>query len=67
MRDGRCFIGVRDTGVGLKESSGGLGTGLATLRERLQLAFGGDAQLRLASVEPHGVLAEVEFPAQVGA
>ena len=36
----------RDTGVGLRATGDGLGTGLSTLRERLQLAFGGDAQLR---------------------
>ena len=39
-----------------------LGTGLSNLRERLQLAFGGDAQLRLESIEPHGVRASLEFP-----
>ncbi|MGH8028872.1 MAG: sensor histidine kinase, partial [Arenimonas sp.] len=64
VRDGRCIAQVFDTGVGLQSTSGGLGTGLATLRERLQLVFAGDAALRLVSVEPHGVCAEVEFPAQ---
>ena len=38
--------------------------GLATLRERLQLAFGGDAKLNLAALAPHGVRAELDFPAQ---
>jgi hypothetical protein len=60
----RCLVRVSDTGVGLLQSGDGLGTGLSTLRERLQLAFGGDAQLRLTEVEPHGVSAELEFPAQ---
>jgi Histidine kinase/Histidine kinase-, DNA gyrase B-, and HSP90-like ATPase len=65
LRDGRCHARVTDTGVGLQvEKSGGLGTGLSTLRERMQLAFGGDAQLRLTEVQPHGVCAEVEFPAR---
>ncbi|HKQ14381.1 MAG TPA: histidine kinase [Steroidobacteraceae bacterium] len=65
LRDGRCHVRVTDTGVGLQvEKSGGLGTGLSTLRERMQLAFGGDAQLRLTEVQPHGVCAEVEFPAR---
>jgi sensor histidine kinase YesM len=41
-----------------------LGTGLATLRERLQLVFGGDAQLRIASLMPQGVSAQIDFPAQ---
>ena len=63
-RNGRCLIRVRDTGVGLHAASQGLGTGLSTLRERLQLNFGGDAQLRLMEVEPHGVCAEIDFPAR---
>jgi hypothetical protein len=64
VRDGRCRAQVIDTGVGLKRAGDGLGTGLSTLRERLQLTFGGDAQLRLITSEPHGVRAEVDFPAQ---
>jgi LytS/YehU family sensor histidine kinase len=64
LRDERCLARVTDTGVGLKETSKGLGTGLSTLRERLQLAFGGEAHLRLTDVQPHGVSAELEFPAR---
>jgi LytS/YehU family sensor histidine kinase len=64
VNDGRCRLRVRDDGVGLGQSGGGLGTGLATLRERLQLAFGEQTSLRVSSLQPHGVLAEVEFPAQ---
>ncbi len=63
-RDDRCLIRVRDTGVGLQADSQGLGTGLSTLRERLQLSFGGDAQLRMFEVEPHGVTVEIDFPAR---
>jgi hypothetical protein len=55
---------VRDTGVVLVPSRRGLGTGLATLRERLQLVFDGDARLELAAIEPHGVCAELDVPAQ---
>ena len=66
LRDGRCRVRVTDTGVGLQPTGDGLGTGLSTLRERLQLAFGGDAQLRLTEVEPHGVCAELDFPAAAG-
>ena len=61
---GRCEIEVRDSGVGLQTSSNGLGTGLATLRERLQLVFGGDANLHVVAVEPHGVCARLDFPAK---
>jgi len=60
----RCVLRVTDTGLGLKSSSGGLGTGLSTLRERLQLKFGGDARLELRAVEPHGVCAEIDMPAR---
>lgn len=62
-----CLASVVDTGVGLKASGSGLGTGLASLRERLQLAFGADARLLLSEVAPHGVRAEVSFPARRGA
>jgi signal transduction histidine kinase len=64
LRDGRCFVRVRDTGVGLQPTSRGLGTGLSTLRERLQLTFGNDAHLHLSEVQPHGVCAELDFPAR---
>ena len=60
----RCIASVTDTGVGLKVAGSGVGTGLASLRERLQLAFGAQAQLRLSEVVPHGVRAEVSFPAR---
>lgn len=63
-RNARCLVRVSDTGVGLQSTSRGLGTGLSTLRERLQLTFGGDAQLRLLQIEPHGVRVELDFPAR---
>ncbi|QBE62355.1 ATP-binding protein [Pseudoduganella lutea] len=61
-RGTRCLARVTDTGVGFHPSSAP-GTGLATLRERLALTFAGDAELRLMPRRPHGVCAEVEFPA----
>jgi LytS/YehU family sensor histidine kinase len=64
LHSDRCFVRVNDTGVGLQSIGHGLGTGLAALRERLQLAFGGDAQLHLSEVAPHGVRAELSFPAR---
>ena len=64
LRDGRCLAQVVDTGIGLRLAGASLGTGLATLRERLQLIFGDDAQLRLNPLAPHGVCAELEFPAR---
>jgi hypothetical protein len=63
-RDGRCLIRVTDTGIGLKSQNRGLGTGLSRLRERLQLTFGGEVQLKLTEIAPHGVCAELGFPAR---
>jgi two-component sensor histidine kinase len=60
----RCRIRVIDSGVGLRASGHGLGTGLTTLRERLQLSFGGDARLAIAEQLPHGVAAEIDLPAR---
>jgi signal transduction histidine kinase len=62
--DGRCLVRVTDTGRGFATAGSGLGTGLSTLRERLKLAFDGDARVRLTEVEPHGVRAELDFPAR---
>lgn len=66
VHGGRCQIRVIDTGVGLANSReyehAGLGSGLSNLEQRLKLAFGGDAHLELAPVEPHGVRAEIDFP-----
>ena len=64
VQEGRCHAEVIDTGVGLPNAGGGPGTGLSTLRERLQLVFGSDARLRLSALAPHGARAEVDFPAQ---
>jgi LytS/YehU family sensor histidine kinase len=62
----RCIIRVADSGVGLRPTDRGLGTGLSTLRERLQLMFGGAAQLRVSAAASGGVCAEVEVPAGEG-
>ena len=60
----RCVVRVTDTGAGLHQSDGSLGTGLTTLRERLRLIFGDAAHLRMTSCAPRGVAVEVEMPAQ---
>jgi LytS/YehU family sensor histidine kinase len=62
----RCHVRVSDNGVGLVRAVDGLGTGLSTLRERLQLAFGGDTEVQLSAREPRGVVVELDFPAQRG-
>jgi LytS/YehU family sensor histidine kinase len=60
----RCVMRVTDTGVGLQAGGGSLGTGLASLRERLQLTFGGEARLDIENILPQGVRAVVSFPAR---
>ncbi len=60
----RCVVRITDTGVGLRPSANGLGTGLTALRERLRLIFGDAAQLRLTAGTPRGVAVEVDMPAQ---
>jgi signal transduction histidine kinase len=59
-----CRVQVKDDGVGLSHPSQSLGTGLAALRERLQLAFDASVHVALLAAEPRGVVAEVSFPAQ---
>jgi two-component sensor histidine kinase len=66
MREGQCVMRVKDTGVGLKQTNRGLGTGLSTLRERLKLAMGPEARLTLTEIAPHGVCAEIVFTPREG-
>jgi len=66
VSEGRVRAEVADTGVGMKASAASLGTGIASLRERLQLAFAGDADVKLAPIEPHGTAAALDFPARTG-
>jgi len=60
----RCVIRVTDTGAGLQPSGNGLGTGLTSLRERLQMIYGDAATLRLIPAARRGVVVEVDMPAQ---
>ena len=59
----RCIVRVTDTGAGLHQAANGLGTGLTTLRERLQLIFGDAAHVRLTAGASRGVAVEVDMPA----
>jgi LytS/YehU family sensor histidine kinase len=63
-RGDRCIVRVTDTGAGLHRSAGSPGTGLTTLRERLQLVFGEAAQLRLTAGAPCGAVVEIDMPAR---
>lgn len=66
-----CKVSVRNTGAGLIGCSQtaplartpGLSSGLSSLRERLQLAFGSAASLQLGE-DARGVVAELMLPAQ---
>lgn len=58
-----CRVRVTDTGVGVAAGASGCGTGLATLRQRLHLAFGASASLRLENADPKGCCATIEFAA----
>jgi hypothetical protein len=61
---GDVLIRVADSGVGPGMANAGTGTGLKALRERLALAFGEAAALRLFERAPQGFTAEVQFPAE---
>src|SRR5262249_6345052 len=63
-RGERCVVRVTDTGVGLHEAANGLGTGLTTLCERLQLIFGDAAHFSLTNNAAGGAVVEIDMPAQ---
>jgi hypothetical protein len=59
-------VSVTDDGVGFGVvPSDGTGLGLPTIRERLKLLHGDQAQLRIAANSPSGVIATVEVPYQL--
>ncbi len=64
IAEGRCQVRVRDTGLGLRPSAGRTGTGLAALREQMDLIFPNAAGVRLTEQAPCGTCAELDFPAQ---
>lgn len=59
---GTCHVHVDDGGLGLRSGTGGPGTGLATLRQRLALAFGPNASLSLTERDTGGVSARLSWP-----
>lgn len=65
-----CRIEVIDSGIGPAmgvPGTGGLGTGLDALRERLRLVCGERIHVSLTAVQPRGALAEVVLPIGSGA
>ncbi|TAN50011.1 MAG: sensor histidine kinase [Betaproteobacteria bacterium] len=60
---GRLEVSVADTGVGFgRAATAGTGVGLANIRERLKLLYGGDAELRIADNAPAGTRITVVVP-----
>jgi len=63
MRDNILYVTVSDSGLGLGAAgTGGLGTGLSTLRQRLALCFGATATLSLTERTGGGVVATQSWP-----
>ncbi len=56
---------VQDSGVGMTETARP-GTGLNNLRERLAAFYGPAGTLQLDEVEPHGLRAQLQVPAEPG-
>ena len=60
---GQLVVTVTDTGVGFgKADTGGTGTGLANIRERLRLLYGDRARLDVSTPEGGGTQARVTLP-----
>jgi signal transduction histidine kinase len=60
---GNLSVSVADTGLGFGVApTAGTGVGLANIRERLQLLYGGKAALTVAANQPCGTLVTVTVP-----
>src|SRR5688572_13843421 len=60
---GKLAVTVADTGVGFgRAPTAGTGTGLESIRERLKLIYGAEAELRIAENAPHGTRATIVVP-----
>jgi two-component sensor histidine kinase len=60
-----CHLRVVDDGVGMKDDVENLGHGLASVRERLRLAYGGDFDMNVDSVG--GFRIDIRIPIRSGA
>lgn len=58
-----CVLWVEDSGVGISTSAPA-GKGLASVRSRLQAAFGERDRLDVHEAVPHGVRVELHFPSR---
>jgi sensor histidine kinase YesM len=60
---GKLAVTVADTGLGFgKAATAGTGVGLANVRERLHLLYGGRAQVRITENQPSGTVVTIEVP-----
>ena len=60
---GKLAVTVADTGVGFgNAATAGTGVGLANIRERLQLLYGGKATLTVAANTPSGTVVTITVP-----
>jgi Histidine kinase len=65
---GKLSVTVADTGVGFgRAATGGTGTGLESIRERLKLIYGAEAELRIADNPPHGTCVTIVVPYKASA
>jgi signal transduction histidine kinase len=64
--DARVSVTVADNGRGFGGDSSGTGVGLKNIRERLKLAYGGDASFAIGPNFPNGVAASIIVPVKMG-
>ena len=62
--DGSLAVTVADDGQGFNAESSGTGIGLKNVRERLRLAYGGQASFAIVANFPNGVAATINVPLQ---
>lgn len=60
---GKLVVTVADTGVGFGQAAtAGTGVGLANIRERLQLLYGGLASVTVMANQPSGTVITITVP-----
>jgi len=60
---GKLAITVADTGLGFgRAATAGTGVGLANIRERLSLLYGGKASVTIAANQPSGTVVTITVP-----